>query len=263
MPKPSQRICQIAPEFNHLSNSLATLEAQFSAGGETLYAVRNLIKRLALGEHDVVVKSFRPPAGLQAFVYAQFRASKARRSYEHALKLQQLGIATPRPVCYIEHRQPRALLQSYYVALYYPHDYSMQAVLKGINSAGNPANSDQNLAALQDFVRFTYRLHEAGVLHQDHNAGNTLLRKTAAGHDFAIIDINRMQFKTLSLDQRLKNFVRLSDNPTVLQCIAATYAQCIGMDETTCLQRLMLHKRRHWRRITLKQSAKRLLQRKG
>ena len=263
MPKSSQRICQIAPQFSHLQDALATLETQFTAGGETLYAKRNLIKRLTLAGHDLVVKSFRSPAALQAFVYAHWRSSKAKRSYEHALKLQQLGITTPQPVCYIEHRSTQALQQSFYVTLYYPHDYSMQTVLQGIDDAGESGRDIQHMATLQDFVRFTYRLHQAGVLHQDHNAGNTLLRKNASGHDFALIDINRMQFKPLSLDQRLNNFVRLSDNPVVLQCIATTYAQCLGIDEASCMQKLMQHKRAHWQRIARKQSAKRLLRRKG
>ncbi len=92
---------------------MQTLEEQFHCGGETLYDKRNLIKKMQLGGQSVVVKAFKKPATLQAFIYANWRASKAARSFRHAGQLLQRNIPTPSPVAYIEHIEQRKLTESY------------------------------------------------------------------------------------------------------------------------------------------------------
>ena len=110
----------------------------------------------------------------------------------------------------------------------------MEAVLHAIEklNSSDKANDAaiffrRNLATLRSFVRFTFTMHQAGALHCDHNAGNTLIRENGNDDQFTVIDINRMQFKSLTLRERLNNFVRLSDHPIVLKTIADSYAQCM------------------------------------
>ncbi len=56
------------------------------------------------------------------------------------------------------------------------------------------------------FARFTYELHEAEILHQDYSPGNILIKKENDNFTLKVVDINRMEFHSLSLDERLKNF---------------------------------------------------------
>ncbi|MDG2078952.1 MAG: hypothetical protein P8J26_05535, partial [Pseudomonadales bacterium] len=88
-------------------------------------------------------------------------------------------------------------------------------------------------------------------------------RENDNNYEFAIIDINRMQFKKLTLRERLNNFVRLSDHPIVLRTIADSYAQCMKIPSDTCFEQLMQLKRQHWRRLRLKTRLKKLIGRQG
>jgi hypothetical protein len=63
---------------------------------------RNKIKTFDLGEVILNVKSFRVPNLVNKIVYAFFRPSKARRSYEFANILVEKEIGTPVPIAYFE-----------------------------------------------------------------------------------------------------------------------------------------------------------------
>jgi len=244
------------------------MEAKFAANADVLYAKRNVVKKIQLGAHTLVAKAFKRPSFIQAFIYANCRKSKALRAFEHAARLEGLGISTPPPIAAIEHIKNHQLTDSYYITLHHPHDYSMEAVLHAIeklnssDKAHDAAIFRRNLATLHSFVRFTFTMHQAGVLHCDHNAGNTLIRENGNDIEFTIIDINRMQFKNLTLRERLNNFVRLSDHPIVLKTIADSYAQCMKIPGDACFEQLMRLKRQHWRRLRLKKRLKTLIGRK-
>ena len=269
MARVENRLLHIAPEFAGLAGDLETMEAQFAANVDILHAKRNVLKKMQLGVHTVVAKAFKRPALIQGFVYASWRKSKALRSFEHAARLERLGISTPPPIAAIEHKTNHQLTDSYYITLHHPHDYSMEAVLHAIEklNSSDKANDTivfkRNLATLQSFVRFTYTMHQAGVFHCDHNAGNTLIRENGNDDQFTVIDINRMQFKSLTLRERLNNFVRLSDHPIVLKTIADSYAQCMKISPNVCFKQLMQLKRQHWRRLRLKKRLKKLIGRQG
>lgn len=269
MARVEKRLLHIAPEFAGLAGDLETMEAQFAANVDILHTKRNVLKKMQLDVHTVVAKAFKRPALIQGFVYASWRKSKALRSFEHAARLERLGISTPPPIAAIEHKANHQLTDSYYITLHHPHDYSMEAVLHAIEklNSSDKANDTivfkRNLATLQSFVRFTYTMHQAGVLHCDHNAGNTLIRENGNDDQFTVIDINRMQFKSLTLRERLNNFVRLSDHPIVLNTIADSYAQCMEISPNVCFKQLMQLKRQHWRRLRLKKRLKKLIGRQG
>lgn len=65
--------------------------------------------RLGVVDGDINVKAFGRPRFPNNFVYGSIRKSKARRSFEHALRLRTLGFTTPLPYGYAEeffHRCP-------------------------------------------------------------------------------------------------------------------------------------------------------------
>jgi tRNA A-37 threonylcarbamoyl transferase component Bud32 len=247
---------EVAPNYAPYRDAIAALLAGFDAQGETLHRKRNTVKKMQLDDRAVVVKSFRVPGGVRAFVYGRLRKSKARRAYEYAQRLRAMGVDTPAPVAFVEQRSGGGLSASFFVSEYYPYDFAMSAVFPGTKDEPAPEEAD---AIIEAFTRITFDLHEAGVLHIDHNPSNTLVRRQAGGWDFAIIDINRMQFRALTLEQRMKNLVRLTDDVAAMRLMARTYAHLAGEKPERCEDLLMKLKRRHWRKLAFKKQVKKLL----
>lgn len=247
---------EIAPEYGQHTAAIMDMLSNFETRGETLHRKRNTVKKMRLDDMSVVVKSFKVPRGISAFVYGQIRKGKARRSFEHAQRLHALGINTPDPIALIEQRQRGGLTASFYVCKHCHHDFSMDYAFANSDDGVRPHEADDIIEA---FTRFTFELHEAGVLHRDHNASNTLVRSRSGRWEFAVIDINRMHFGPLSLNERLKNLVRLTDDIRVMQLMARTYAGLVGQPPELCETLLLRAKQRHWRKLALKRQIKKLL----
>ena len=261
MPTAKNRLLHCAPSFRYLAPDLKVLEAQFTANENVLYAKRNVIKKMQLGSQSVVVKSFKPPGLFRAFIYANVQKSKALRSYENALRLSELGILTPEPIAVIEYTRRYRLAESYYITRHYPQEYTMESVIHKIAASDRSIEcpvQNQSVSILEAFVQFTFNMHQANVLHCDHNPNNTLVGEKDGVFEFAIIDLNRMRFKQLSLVQRLNEFVRLSDDPFVLSKISTTYAQCLGLQPNDCHEILMRLMRRRGRIRRAKQLFKKI-----
>lgn len=247
---------EVAPDYAPLREPLLALLDNFDTQGDTLHRKRNTVKKMSLDGTDVVVKSFQALGGLRAFIYGRVRKSKARRSYEYAQRLRHMGVGTPDPVAFCEQHRGNLLKNSFFVSQFYAHDFSMSHALPAPDQGAPPAEAT---AIIEAFVEFTFKLHEDGVLHIDHNPSNTLVRRRAGGFDFAIIDINRMQFGPLGLRQRMSNLVRLTDDLEVMQLMARTYAALAREKPQRCEELLMKLKRRHWRKLASKKRLKRLV----
>ena len=76
----------------HLRDFAERLPELFDREGEVLHAGRNTIKAFEAEGERLVVKRFKRPNLLRAVIYTFFRRSKARRSYEHAVRLHEKGI---------------------------------------------------------------------------------------------------------------------------------------------------------------------------
>jgi len=86
---------------------------------------------------------------------------------------------------------------------------------------------------LRAFTRFTFELHNKQVLFLDHSPGNTLIKKVDDSYAFYLVDLNRMQFKTLSFEERIKNFSRLTPHQYIVEIMSDEYAKCMQMDYDT------------------------------
>jgi len=204
-----------------------------------LHNQRNVVKQftvsytIATGTPQtttVVVKSFKIPSPIQGWIYAHWRPSKAKRSFEYAKKLQTLGINTHRPLAYTENFVKGKLRESYFFSELIEHDFTIRDIL----NQGDHADLD----IIRQFTAFTYAMHQKNVLHLDHSPGNTLVKKHGSTYHFFIVDINRMQFKKVDLRTGLKNFARLSNNLTIIKCIADCYAEYKQTESETCYRLL-------------------------
>ena len=72
--------------------SLEDFEKTFKENQNVIKNNRNIIKKLRFGDTETVTKSFKRPNFIQGIIYKFFRKTKARRSFEHSLLLNQMGI---------------------------------------------------------------------------------------------------------------------------------------------------------------------------
>lgn len=184
---------------------------------------RNSLKLFTIEGELLNVKSFRIPNFINRVAYRFFRKSKAQRSFEYANKLVKLGIGTPEPIAYFEFATPLFFNKSFYISQQLECDLTYRELTKDFNYP----NHEQILRA---FTRFTFELHEKGVHFLDHSPGNTLIVKERDTYQFFLVDLNRMEFKTLDFETRIKNFAKLTVHKSMIQVMSDEYAKCIDAD---------------------------------
>lgn len=147
--------------------------------GEIIDARRNIL-RLTNG---VVVKQFRTPGVLRGLWYGLFGTSKARRSYENALRLEGL---TPAPIAYREVRICGCLRESWYACRLSDCTHTFQELIE------QPAFPQRD-KILRAIGRFTAQLRRLGVWHRDYSQGNILFNED--GSRIEVIDLNRIRWR--------------------------------------------------------------------
>ena len=196
-----------------------------------IYDKRNIIKIVKFENKEYVVKSFKTPHLLNQIIYRFFRDSKARRSFDNSYKLKKLGINTPEPIGYIEFPTRFRFKESFYISEFYNFDFEIRAVFSDKNFVDR-----ENI--LKKFIEFTYKLHKKNVYHIDYSPGNILVKKTAYGYEFYIIDVNRMKFMEFDDDLRMKSLAKLTNDQEDNEFMVKAYAKISKIDESLLLEKL-------------------------
>lgn len=206
------------PEFkSHASAILECIENFENIGSTIFKGNRNSIKSFQLDQLEINIKSFKSPNAFNSLIYQYVRPSKAKRSFEYALKLSDLGISTPQPIAYVEYYSISGLKSSYYISKHITYDLDFRVL---IHKPDYP--NRENI--LRAFTEFTFQLHENNINFLDHSPGNTLIEKKGRGYEFYLIDLNRMRFENMSFKKRMYNFRRLWLSKTMVKIMAETYA---------------------------------------
>lgn len=220
----------INQKYSTLKSFVESLPTIFSEEGELIYKERNILKCYSVDGYNIVVKQYKKPHIINRIAYTYFRPSKAKRSYEYALRLLELGVETPAPIAYIEEFKCGLLTHGYLFSIYEKDFSIIRDLMDGIQI------DDDLLKALALYIA---NLHQNGVLHLDISPGNMLYKKLGNKVQFTAIDINRMQFPTeITNEMRFKNFNRLSDNVDVLTKIAKYYAAATNLDEQETIEKI-------------------------
>ena len=223
----------VNPGMEHLRQFVRQLPELFPVSGEVLHDGRNQIRAFDIGGERLVVKRYKRPSAFNAVMYSFFRKSKARRAYEHALRLRELEIDTPEPVAWSEYRRNGLITETYFV--------SRRSDYAPLTAATERFPTSDSLPVLEAFARFTVRLHEQGICHEDFNQTNILWRHDEATgrYDFQLIDINRMKFlrRPLRPDECMINLRRLSCPAVPFLYILDRYADIRGWDINDTLLR--------------------------
>ena len=147
--------------------------------GEVIDARRNIL-RLTDG---VVVKQFRTQNLLRGIWYGWFGTSKARRSYENALRMQGL---TPAPIAYREIHVCGVLRESWYAC-------RLSECKHVFNELIDNPDFPQREQILRAIGRFTAQLRQRGIWHRDFSGGNILFDED--GKRIEVIDLNRIRWR--------------------------------------------------------------------
>ncbi|MCP9201086.1 Kdo domain containing protein [Gramella sp. GC03-9] len=228
---------------------------RFSNSGSSLHKGRNEIKIFRLNDRDINVKAFRIPNLVNKFAYRFIRKSKAQRSFEYANKLLKRGINTPFPIAYVEHKTNFAFLESYYISEHLEVDLTYRDLVKNNNLPDYER-------ILREFTAFTFELHEKEIEFLDHSPGNTLIRKENGKYQFFLVDLNRMNFKALSFEERMKNFSRLTPQKKMVRMMANEYARLADKTEEEVFQKMWFYTEQFQEKIRRKKKLKSILKNK-
>jgi len=223
-------IIVINPKYNQLTSFIKSIPDIFPTQGNVIYNERNQLKTFIIDGYNIVVKSFRKPNVTNKIVYGNFRKSKAKRSFENALKLLDKGFSTPDPIAYIQEKKFGLFSRSYYISIYEIDYKHIREQMIGQNV------TDEFLC---DVANLIARLHNEGILHKDLSPGNILTRQINNTLEFSLVDINRMIFQNkISKKIRFKSFKRLSENEKIITQIAKFYAAATNLDESESIEKI-------------------------
>lgn len=223
------------PEFGDLKEFVLSIPEGFANGeGTVIHKGRNELRRMKYGTYDLVVKSFRRPNLINRFVYGVFRPSKAKRSYNHALLFQHIGVGTPQPVGYLNLRKGLLFDRSYYVTLASTCPYRYEDLFC--------RQFDCEEEVLRAVGRVTAILHEHGYAHKDYGRANILFEQTSAGIKLDIVDLNRLAVGPLDMKAGCKNLERLPATPAMHRIIAEEYARVRGFDAQRCFELMVAYR---------------------
>lgn len=215
---------------------------------------RNTIKSNFLRNEKITIKFFATPGIFKSTIYSFFKDSKAKRSFDYANYLMKNNIKTPTPIAYIEEKNSFGLLKSsYYLCSHIDYDFTIRELIH------NPIFPDRNII-LEQFTEYTFKMHEAKINFLDHSPGNTLIvKKDLINYDFFLIDLNRMKFEIMSIENRMDNFKKMWLSKTMVKVIAKKYAELSKIPEEKLL-RILLEKTKQFKsKITTKKYLKRKL----
>ena len=113
-----------------------------------------------------------------------------------------MGIGSPEPLAWLTYRTGPFFSESYYVSRTSECKFTYCDLVGG----GFPWQQE----CLTAMAEAAAKMHEAGIIHRDFSRGNILFRIREDGRaDVELIDLNRLRFHSVSLEEGCRNFERL------------------------------------------------------
>ncbi len=229
------RTMVLHPDFEHLSDFMQSLPDRFARNeGTVIHDGRNQLRLINFEGTDYVVKSFHRPHIINQLVYGTLRESKAKRSYDHAQMLMNIGVGSPRPVGYMNIHSGILFDKSFLVTLRSECPYVYTDLFR--------TNIPYEEEVLRAIGRQTALMHEHGYMHKDYSRGNILFRKDDSGIHLELIDLNRMRIGKVDIKAGCRNFERLPAKPQMHRWMAEEYAVARGFDVEECYNLMVAYR---------------------
>lgn len=232
----------VNPKYEHLRGWLEKLPEEFERLGEVIYDKRNQLRVIEAPDGTLVnAKRYCKTHAVNRVVYSLgIRQPKGRRAFLYPARLLERGIDTPEPIAYIERRHCGLLGLSYFVSVQSPLRYTLYEL--------SHAQEGAYEEIAEAVGRFIAMMHEREVLHLDLSPGNILWDKDEQGYHFAVVDINRMRFGKVSMEQGCSTLCRLWGPKRLTELVARSYARERGFDEEQAVTRTMQARTAYWTR---------------
>jgi hypothetical protein len=227
---------QLNQKYSSLADFVRRIPHFFDNQGTLFYEGRNCIKIFEVNGLCLNVKRYHRPLLFNQLIYGFFRKPKAVKAYRNALNVLESGFETPEPIACILEKRFGLLGFSYFVSLH--HSTGNQ-----IRDYWFSMGEGEDKIFLKAFARYSAELHQAGIYHLDYSPGNILHEKKADGYHFTLVDINRMKFQNVTLEEGCCNFSRLFEYDDAVRIVAEEYAIRRGFDINLCIERMLHHKR--------------------
>ena len=247
----------INPKYSSLKEAILDIKKNYRSMGESIKSGRNHLKIIDLDDKKFVVKSFQKPTAIKSYTYGNIFSSKAKRSYDYANILLSKGFHTPEPVAYIEHYNGLQFQESFYISEYYPYDYDLSVLFTERGDNKTPFKDSKALWTA--FIKFTLELDHKGIDHLDYTRRNVLIAQQGSEYSFSIVDLNRIDFKSLSLRDRMKSLSRITSDSDLVKMIAKYYSESSDYDYDKCLHLLQYFVRGNQKYWDRKKQLKRML----
>lgn len=226
----------INPKFEGLSEFISKIPDNYDNLGKLMHRGRNEIKTIEKDGTVLIIKYFKKITLANRLIYATIRKSKSQRSFENSLHLLGKGIATPEPIAYINSYKHGLLYRSYYISAfskYKPLSELLELPIK------------ESEEALKAFARFTFKLHNSGIVHNDYTVNNILYDREGDEYKFSLIDNNRMSFRKYTYSRKIKDLERLKIPVDKMGIIAAEYAKQSNENDLRTLNAMIFFRIRY------------------
>lgn len=232
----------INPKYEHLREWLEQLPENFEQLGEVIYDKRNQLRVITAPDGTLVnAKRYCIPHAVNRVVYSLgIRQPKGQRAFLYPARLLERGIDTPEPIAYIERRTCGLLGLSYFI--------SVQSPLKHTFFEFSQAQEGSYEEIAETLGRFVAMMHDRGVLHLDLSPGNILWDKDEQGYHFAVVDINRMRFGEVGIQQGCATLCRMWGPKRFTELFVRSYAQARAFDEEEALSLTLQARTAYWTR---------------
>jgi tRNA A-37 threonylcarbamoyl transferase component Bud32 len=236
----------VSREFIPVQEFVTTLPQKFDEVGLVIHNGRNIIKKVDTSYGTLVVKNFRGMYLFNRIAYSLFRRSKAARSYIYSGILNAHGILTPAHVGWIDCYKMGFLTRSYFVSVFSPHQ-TLEEVIRYYNIY----EPNHKKSLWRDVAAFALRLHQLGIYHEDLSLGNILVKPEPRGHQFTLVDLNRIKFHKISYEEGLQNLVTLRAAPDDLNTLVCEYATLSGRSPESSVETFWKfeNRKKYFRRI--------------
>nr|WP_246394947.1 lipopolysaccharide kinase InaA family protein [Microbulbifer rhizosphaerae] len=141
----------------------------------------------------------------------RFKPSKGLRSWNGAVELQRIGVATPRPVAWFERIERGAPTENWYICEFQPGNLSVRDFFSAFKQGASCHRGVAKREFLQKLAQFLLKLHKRGAYFRDLSGGNMLVRLDENNEPhFSLIDTGRARFypKQLTVSRRLSDLKR-------------------------------------------------------
>ena len=161
----------------------------------------------------IVIKQNRA-TGIRKLSY-HFKASKGERHWNNASEMIRRGVSSPMPIAYFEHTSNAATRHNYYVCEYVSDAFSARDAFTAFAQGEQQYAGLSKQAVFQALARYTCKMHNRNIIHNDLSGGNLLMTKTEKNSiKVTAIDIGRatvhpLKGKKITQKMRLIDLCRL------------------------------------------------------